>query len=182
MLVQCHALEDPPQHVGGDGLSVAGGQGEVEALEERIERISKHRSRQSNPPAPLEHVRLEETAIEKGNRTKAAGELAAFRKGTIQSPEKERVEQVALQRAMLPETPIHRFAQEPRLSAEPALGFDKVQKENPGELQQGERVPVRQRDPRGHRRHDVVQGPAESAEEALIGPTARQRLYLKQDL
>ncbi len=76
--VRCHdSLEHAAQHVGGDtAISGAFGDREVESLEQAVERVAPERVGQVALEVALDGVRLEETAVEEGDRAERGGAAA----------------------------------------------------------------------------------------------------------
>ncbi len=69
-----HALEHAPQHVRGDAAPIGLIDGEVEPLEQPVERVSPERIGNVAAEAPLERVRFEQPAVEEGNRAEPGGD------------------------------------------------------------------------------------------------------------
>ena len=138
-----HALEHAPQHVRGDATPIALLDGEVEPLEQPVERVSPERIGNVAAEAPLEGVRLEQPAIEEGNRAELGGDAPSLCRRAIERAEEERSQQVAVEPAPFLEAAVHPRGQEPLVAREPSLGLDEIEEQHARELKQGDRVAIR---------------------------------------
>ncbi len=107
----------------------------MEALEQPVEGITPQGVRDIRPIAPLERVRLEEAAVEKGYGAKLPSCTASFRPGLIQGSEKEWPKEVAVDSAPPAETAVHFLGQEAVSLPQPAFTLDEVEKEDAGQLE-----------------------------------------------
>ena len=72
----------------------------------------------------------------------ASAHRGALRRRAIQGPEEERPQEVAVDLSPSGKTVVHRLDQKPRVAGQPSSGLNEIEKEDPGELEQGDRVPV----------------------------------------
>jgi hypothetical protein len=87
-------------------------------------------------------VRFEESAVEEGNPAEPARRRSAPCRGLIQGAEEEGAQEIALDLATLGQRPIDLLAEKVGIGIEPALGLHEIEKEDAGELKQGQRVAV----------------------------------------
>ena len=66
-----HPFEDPAEHVRGDGVSIAFGDGEMKPLEQVVERVAPEVVADVGPIPALQGVGLEQAAVEERHRAEA---------------------------------------------------------------------------------------------------------------
>ena len=103
------AFEDSAEHVGSDTAPLTLGDGEMKALEETVEGVAPQGVLDVAPNPALEWMRLEQAAVEEGNRAEGERRSAPLGDGTVESAEKQRPEQISMDSPASGEAPVHRL-------------------------------------------------------------------------
>ncbi len=180
-----HAFENPAEHVGTDGGAGAGlrPDGEVIPFEELFEGIDPETVRKLRLPAPFQRMRFEEPAVEERNPAEFPRRSGAAIDRPVEGPEEQGAEQAPRDPAAALQHPVQFLGQESRPAVEPAALLNEIEEEDPGQVEQRQRVPVAPRNSPGQLGHGRRKGGAELPEEALVegsscqgvGPTEASR-------
>jgi hypothetical protein len=146
------SLEDPAEKLRRDPSIVSFAvEGHFDSLNERFERLAPISHRKVHVEAAFDRVRLEEPAVEEGNRAEGTRESRPLVTRTIQCAEEERMEKVTRRVTVRDQAAIKRSREEAHIPVEPTLSFYESEEEEAGELHQRPSMPIICRDrPRQH--------------------------------